>query len=414
MARLGVGGPGLSNTTFAHGVATLRQTMEDNLTATLDFKRAQNNKTFTDVHGDALALKMHRLCDVIDDADLPEVHTLLLKAGKGRAYGILNSMFAERAQASAVPLTLATAPIATTKMVEEVFRNYMPGGDGLTFAKGLSPFAAVCEGHDGIAQVHSLVQRAQLVETGASVSLADATALTSDDVRFPTQPYVAVEKLYAWSVIVDVFHGVRHPVAIAISEAVRLIGPLLQRMAGHMGDTPGAGMELICRVMYDMQQDYYQYLSNVAAAVPGAPPNFAAVIKLVQTYRAESLAPLPAHWYQIIDCPRSRAPAKANPSPASNVPRASSSNTTVVNAHADKRLTERYKASGHANITAMIGGKDVEIPKHAGKPVCLSWALKGACSTGCKRADTHARYNRSVNQELHGLMDSCGVANSQP
>ena len=39
------------------------------------------------------------------------------------------------------------------------------------------------------------------------MSLADATALTSDDVRFLTQPYVAVEKLYAWSVIVDVFHG---------------------------------------------------------------------------------------------------------------------------------------------------------------------------------------------------------------
>ena len=50
MARLGVGGPGLSNTTFVHGVATLRQTMEDNLTATLDFKRAQNNKTFMDIH----------------------------------------------------------------------------------------------------------------------------------------------------------------------------------------------------------------------------------------------------------------------------------------------------------------------------------------------------------------------------
>ena len=123
MARLGVGGPGLSNTTFAHGVATLRQTMEDNLTATLDFKRAENNKTFTDIHGDALALKMHRLCDIINDADLPEIHTLLLKAGKGRAYGILNSMFVECAQASAVPLTLATAPIATTKLVEEVFHK---------------------------------------------------------------------------------------------------------------------------------------------------------------------------------------------------------------------------------------------------------------------------------------------------
>ena len=76
MARLGVGGPGLSNTTFAHGVTTLRQTMEDNLTATLDSKRAQNNKTFMDIHGDALAFKMHRLCDVIDDADLLEIHHL--------------------------------------------------------------------------------------------------------------------------------------------------------------------------------------------------------------------------------------------------------------------------------------------------------------------------------------------------
>ena len=152
----------------------------------------------------------------------------------------------------------------------------------------------------------------------------------------------------------------------------------------------------------------------MAAAVPGAPPTFAAVIKLVQTYCDKSLAPLPSHWYQIIDCPCSCAPAKAAPSPASNVPRASSSNTTIVNAHADKRLTERYKASGHANITTMIGGKDVEIPKHASKPVCLSWALKGACSMGCKHADAHTRYNRSVNQELHGLMDSCGVENSLP
>jgi hypothetical protein len=226
---------------------------------------------------------------------------------------------------------------------------------------------------------------------------------------------VAVEKLYGWSVVIDVFHGVRHPVAMAVSAAVRLIGPLLQRMAGHMGDTPGAGMELICRVMYDMQQDYFQYLGQVAANVPGTvPPTFYNVINLVQTYRAESLAPLPAHWYQILDCPRSRSHAKPAVHSVTSVPRAASSSTTVVNAHAEKRLTDRYKASGHANITAMIGGKDVEIPKHAGKPVCMSWALKGSCSTGCKRADMHTRYGRPVNQELHNLMDKCGVANSQP
>ena len=79
--------------------------------------------------------------------------------------------FADRAQASAVPLTLATAPIATTKMVEEVFRNYMPGGDGLTFAKGLSPFAAVCKGHDGIVQVHSLADPTLVMDAAARVPM---------------------------------------------------------------------------------------------------------------------------------------------------------------------------------------------------------------------------------------------------
>ena len=186
-------------------------------------------------------------------------------------------------------------------------------------------------------------------------------------------------------------------------------------MAGHMGDTPGAGMELICRVMYDMQQDYYQYLSRVAAGVAGViVPTFDNVTNLVATHRAESLAPLPSHWYQIVDCPANRLTSRVAPAANPTVPRANSANTTTVNANAEKRLVDRYKASGHANITAMIGGKDVEVPKVSGKPVCLAWALKGSCSTGCKRHDMHTRYSRAVNQELHSLLDKCGVANPQP
>ena len=115
MARIGVGGPGLSNTAFAHGVDTIRQTLENNLTANLEFQRNRAVRSFTEAHGAILAQKMHRLCGVTDDAHLPEVHSLLLKAGKGRTYGILNSLLAERAQASTVPLQTSTAPIATTK-----------------------------------------------------------------------------------------------------------------------------------------------------------------------------------------------------------------------------------------------------------------------------------------------------------
>ena len=54
------------------------------------------------------------------------------------------------------------------------------------------------------------------------------------------------------------------------------------------------------------------------------------------------------------------------------------------------------------------------IPKLNGNPLCLTWALKGECSHGCRRANQHVRYNRSTNQAIHALMDTCGVAAIQP
>jgi hypothetical protein len=413
-ARISVGGPGLSNAAFAHGVAELKTTLEATHIATLELECARSDKSFTDYHGAALAQQMHRLCAVTDDARLPEVHSLLLKTSKERMYGVLSSLFVQRAEASTLPLSAATAPLATTKLVNDVFRAYMPGGDGLTFAKGLTPFAIVCAGHDGIAQVLKQIQQAQLVEAGSSLTLADASALTADDVRFPTQAFVAVEKLCGWSVVVDVFHGVGHAMAINIRTAVSSICPQLQRLAAQMGDTPGAGMELICRVMYDMQQDYFSYLSKVASGVAVTTPDFAKVIELVTTYRADSLSPLPVHWYLIVDCPKGRTVGSTStPATAPASMRAPSSSAAVVNAHADRRLMDRYKESGHASITAMLGGRQLEYPKHGGKPVCMAWALKGACNGNCKRATQHVRYGQDTLKALHKFMDECGVTNPQ-
>jgi hypothetical protein len=66
------------------------------------------------------------------------------------------------------------------------------------------------------------------------------------------------------------------------------------------------------------------------------------------------------------------------------------------------------------NITTMLGGRNLEIPKHAGKPVCLAWALKGSCGANCKHANKHVRYNKAVVQDLLALLDLCGVTKPQP
>jgi hypothetical protein len=416
MARLGVGGPGLSNAAFAHGVAELRTTLEDTHLATLAFEREKNEKTFTDTHGPALADTLQRLTGVHRDEDLPPIHLMLLKVGKGRVYGMLQSVLNERAEASPVPLTAATAPVATTKLVDEVFRSYMPGDDGSTFGKGLSPFAVVCRGQEGIKVILEQVRQAQMIEGGTSVTLTDANALIAGDVRFPTQPFVAVEKLYGWSIIVDVFHGVAHGISISLRAAVVALGPQLQRMAAQSGDDQGAGMELICRVIFDMQQDYFGWLSKTAAGIGWPIPTFQEVILKVTSYRADSLSTLPAHWYFLADCPRAHSIKKLTSTPASAPAalRTASSAATVVNAHAERRLVSRYKDSGHASITAMVGGRQLDFPKQGGKAVCMTWALRGACNPTCKRKDMHVRYNGETNTALHAFMDECGVANAQP
>ena len=46
-----------------------------------------------------------------------------------------------RVASGALPLTMSNGPIASTKLVDEVFRTLCPAHTGLTFAKGspLSP-----------------------------------------------------------------------------------------------------------------------------------------------------------------------------------------------------------------------------------------------------------------------------------
>ena len=287
----------------------------------------------------------------------------------------------------------------------------MPGSDGLTFGKGLSPFAIICPGHDGIAAVPQRIQQAQLVEAGSSVTLSDASALIADDVRFPAAPFVAVEKLHSWSVVVDMFLGVGHTVSINLRNAVLLVGPLLQRLASQMGDNTGAGMELICRVMFDMQQDFFMYISKTSAGILCAAPVFMRVVSLVSTYRADSLSALPAPWYSMLSCPR-HASAPINAAPANAPPeiRSTGGGTgTVVNAKADQRLLKRYKDSEHPSIHCHDWRSPVGVPQ-ARRQACVHvLGLEGfmlcqlqACFSACALCPGHGACSALV----HGRVRS--------
>ena len=86
----------------------------------------------------------------------------------------------------------------------------------------------------------------------------------------------------------------------------------------------------------------------------------------------------------------------------------------TCNANADSKLMTRYCEAGFSTITAMTGDNEVETPKHAGKEVCLSWALKGSCSATCKGKTSHVRCPRDTIKEIHKVLDACGVLSGQP
>jgi hypothetical protein len=112
-----------------------------------------------------------------------------------------------------VPLTAGCLPLATTKMTDQVFRSFKPACTGVSFGEGLSPFACVYEGHAELQTVQLMIKKAEVAESSTTLSLTDAEQLTSTGVRFPTSPQTAIEKLYAWSVFIDIFHGNGHPIA---------------------------------------------------------------------------------------------------------------------------------------------------------------------------------------------------------
>ena len=407
MTNLGVGGPQLSNNQFDLGMQQLRQTLTENHDDSKAFERQMRIKSFQDKHGAALEQRALRFCDVPDASHLPEVHRLLVNAPRGREYSILNCEFATAAATSDLKIGVASAPMATPTLLDQVFRSYAPMNQGLTLGHGLSPFAIVCEGHDEVERLKSLVNSAAMVEGGATLTLSDAAALTTNDIALPTVVYVAVEKLKGWSVVVDVFHGSRTPIADSIRTAVERICPHLFRLVHQAAATESVGMELVWRVMYEFQQDYFDYLRKMATGTTGGVvPTFQDIVSKVETHRASALCELPAGWYSKV---KGLPPSREEKESRTGGLREQTGTAPRVNPSPDESLMNRFKECGHASIKSMIGNHSVAVPKVGGKEICLAWALRGTCSGNCKRKDQHKQYSRDTVAKVHALMDTCGV-----
>ena len=69
----------------------------------------------------------------------------------------------------------------------------------------------------------------------------------------------------------------------------------------------------------------------------------------------------------------------------------------------------RFSGSRFNNIKDLLEAYNGDEPKHNGKPVCLTWALKGACGRRCKRREAHVRCPATVNNKIGQLLTDAGV-----
>jgi hypothetical protein len=205
-----------------------------------------------------------------------------------------------------------TCPTLTTKIVDQVFRSFQPCGNGNVFGEGLSPFSICCEGHAEHQKVLKRIRQAELTEAGTTTTMADADALTTCNVRYPSTPQQAAKKLYDWSIVIDVFHGDKTAIAKNVREAVLQLAPRMHAVHSS-GDANAVGMDLCNRILYDAQQTYFEWaeqtaLCNNLATLPTAPA-FGPLISSVRTNRHHVLSPLPLSWYTIVDNPAPGAPS---------------------------------------------------------------------------------------------------------
>ena len=203
---------------------------------------------------------------------------------------------------------------------------------------------------------------------------------------------MAAEKLAGWSILIDIFHGETTDIAVNVRGAVREINPALSRTFREYSTDPRQGMDIICRIMFDMQQSYFDYINKLTVGV-AAPrvPDFQDLIGAVSTFRASNLSSLPMPWYALMGAPLSSKTTPQTPVTKNSLTQ-SKGVVPAHNVHADVALVKRFRDSTFNTVQAMLAAgqvKDEDIPKHAGKPVCLTWELKGACSSGCRCHENH-------------------------
>jgi hypothetical protein len=359
--------------------------------------------TVRSARGEAVLQELLNLCYVADEANLPPIWTLVANSTKNNALAQVHALISARFMAANIGLSPDSIPVVTTQLHDQIFKRNMFGGTGLVMGEGLSPFAIVCPNH---AEARAAILASAAADRVEAPGFTDAVTIMTTDLRLPTNPFQAMEKLMGWSILLDCVIGANHTVAIATHNFVMVAGAAVMQYCNGAVELSVAMTKIISLLFAAQQKLFYWINRALGATTAAARPRIPDYDELLQQFTMSTfVGTYPETWK------RHFAPAKQQKAATGATGTAKPPSKPADNGQPDAVLQKRYRDSGSPALTAMMGGAGSElikrVPKAGNDAVCLAWTLQGKCRTGCERKSNHRQLSAAVTTALHKFLDEC-------
>lgn len=256
--------------------------------------------------------------------------------------------------------------------------------------------------------------------------MADASLFKTKDGRFPQSYLQAVDKLWAFVLVIEVYSGAASDLATALRRGLREIGPMILQLESLFHSNPRMGLMIAVRVMLFFQRSsglYYRKARELAVGTPVAIPDFDKLADDLRMQAYDALPRVPDTWMEVL---KVQVPGLFDDPPVPRLrgggddARTGAARQAVTNGRPSVALTTRWKkckaASNDINRLADLRGKWQGTGEYcspvdpvSGKDICLKYLLEGKCDSTCPRKATHKSFGADVTASCATFLDSCQV-----
>lgn len=434
LAGLGGGAAGLAQVTTAIGVVSTQ------LANTEAQREAEATAAAITSYGGRFGVGtsdlVQRFTRVGSERDLPEVHQIFASyKERSRDTNTINLALYAASQDLA-QINETNLPKCTPYLLN-LFRSHELIGNSIELGDGANPFSVVCQGHHNTKDVLVLADKLTTVESGgAAISMSDASLFKTKDGRFPQSYLQAVDKLWAFVLVIDVYSGHDSDIAVSLRRGLRDIGPMILQLESLFHSNPRLGLMVAIRIMLYFQRItglYYRKARSTPSGDLVLAPDFDKLSDDLRMQAYDALPRVPDTWMEVLkgqvpeifaeaEVPRIRGGGGG--ATATSGTSTSAARSSVVNPRPSNPLVKRWVSAKASNDgfdrladlrTKWNGAGTFQFPKDpsTNSDICLKYQLEKKCDSSCPRKATHKSYGTDVVTTFHGFLDSCQVARSE-